>query len=133
MSYKAQTIARTVGKLNVDYFLPAIQREFVWKQDQVVRLFDSVLRGYPISSFLFWELRAENRGKWQAYEFLRGVHSDGSRNDLANTDGVKDLHLILDGQQRLTSLNVGLRGYYTLRPKYARRANKDSQTHLKLY
>lgn len=132
MSYKEQTIAKAISRLNVAYFLPAIQREFVWKQEQVVRLFDSILRGYPISSFLFWELKVENRAKWQAYRFLSEVHSDGSRNDLANTDGVADLHLILDGQQRLTSLNVGLRGFYTVRPKYARK-NKESDLHLKLY
>ena len=35
--------------------LPAIQREYVWKPSQVIRVFDSVMRGYPIGSFLFVE------------------------------------------------------------------------------
>lgn len=39
-----------------DYVLPAIQREFVWDQDRIVRLFDSLMRGYPIGSFLFWNI-----------------------------------------------------------------------------
>ncbi len=44
---------------NIDkrkYFLPAIQREFVWGADQIERLFDSLMREYPISSFLFWQV-----------------------------------------------------------------------------
>lgn len=60
MSYRSESIQITVGRLNSQYFLPAIQREFVWKQEQIVQLFDSILRGYPISSFLFWELKPEN-------------------------------------------------------------------------
>jgi catechol 2,3-dioxygenase-like lactoylglutathione lyase family enzyme len=45
------------------YFLPAIQREFVWKPEQIIELFDSIMRGYPISSFLFWQLKPETRGQ----------------------------------------------------------------------
>lgn len=59
MSYQSSTIATVVNRLNVQYFLPAIQREFVWKPEQVIRPFDSILRRYPISSFLFWELKPE--------------------------------------------------------------------------
>ena len=36
-----------------EYLLPAIQREFVWDTDDIVKLFDSLLRGYPVGSFLF--------------------------------------------------------------------------------
>ncbi len=36
-----------------EYALPAIQREFVWSQDQICALFDSLMRGYPIGAFLF--------------------------------------------------------------------------------
>jgi len=42
------------------YTLPAIQREFVWKPDQIARLFDSLLTGYPIGSFPFWAVKGEN-------------------------------------------------------------------------
>ncbi len=37
------------------YVLPAIQREFVWSDDKICALFDSLMRGYPIGSFLFWD------------------------------------------------------------------------------
>jgi len=43
-----------------DYALPAIQREFVWSAEQICMLFDSLLRGYPIGSFLFWKVAPEN-------------------------------------------------------------------------
>ena len=77
------------------YFLPAIQREFVWKPDQIVQLFDSIMRGYPISSFLFWELKPENRDKWQVYEFLEKAQHGGTHNQPASTVGVTSLSLVL--------------------------------------
>ena len=40
-----------------DYILPAIQREFVWKPEQICQLFDSLLQGYPFGTFLFWKIK----------------------------------------------------------------------------
>ena len=57
-----------------DYALPAIQREFVWGTDKVCALFDSLLRGYPIGSFLFWKVEAENSQKFVFYDFTREYH-----------------------------------------------------------
>lgn len=37
-----------------EYLLPAIQRKFVWSSEQIERLFDSIMRGYPINTFMFW-------------------------------------------------------------------------------
>ena len=50
-----------------EYVLPAIQREFVWRPEQIERLFDSLMRGYPIGSFLFWKIERETM---QAYKNL---------------------------------------------------------------
>ena len=80
-----------------------------------MQLFDSIMRGYPISSFSFWELKPENRDKWQAYEFLEKAQYGGTHNELACTDGVTNLSIVLDGQQRLTSLTIGLKGTYTIK------------------
>ena len=52
MTYAAATIATTLDRINRSLFLPAIQRPYVWESDQIVALFDSLLKGYPISSFL---------------------------------------------------------------------------------
>jgi uncharacterized protein with ParB-like and HNH nuclease domain len=39
-----------------EWVLPAIQREFVWSDGQICKLFDSMMRGYPFGTFLFWEI-----------------------------------------------------------------------------
>lgn len=112
MKYLSDTIANTLSRLNHQYFLPAIQREFVWQPDQIIRLFDSIMRNYPIGSFLFWELEPQNRDKWEFYNFIQDFKT-GMHNQLASPAGVHNLTLILDGQQRLTSLLIGLKGTYT--------------------
>lgn len=126
MSYRSEPIAVAINRMNRQYFLPAIQREFVWKPEQIVQLFDSILRGYPISSFLFWELKPENREKWQVYQFLERAQYGGTHNALASTDGVTTLSLVLDGQQRLTSLLIGLKGTYVMKKKYKRWDNPEA-------
>ena len=47
------------------YLLPAIQREVVWQVDQITRLFDSLMRDYPIGSFLFWHVDKNKTGGYQ--------------------------------------------------------------------
>ena len=96
------------------YLLPAIQREFVWSTGQIETLFDSIMRGYPISSFLFWDVNEDNIPKYQFYEFIRDYHvRDKTHNEKANVTGEKNITAILDGQQRLTSLYIGLKGSYS--------------------
>ncbi|WP_433955912.1 DUF262 domain-containing protein [Janibacter indicus] len=51
--------------------LPAIQREFVWKPSQVIRVFDSVMRGYPVGSFLSWRVSPETISKFKFYGFMK--------------------------------------------------------------
>jgi hypothetical protein len=133
MPYKSDTIATTIKKLNTQYFLPAIQREFVWNTDKIVSLFDSIMRGYPIGSFLFWELAPENKDKWQVYKFVEHASDAGKHNEPASTHGVSDATLVLDGQQRLSSLLVGLRGTYTIKVKYRRKFDPGAWVKQRLY
>ncbi len=109
--YRSDTIMTVLRQLNDTYFLPAIQREFVWKQSQVYRLFDSIMQDYPIGSFLFWQLNADNRNQWDAYQFLTEFEQLGTHNPLANLAAVPNPVLVLDGQQRLTALSLGLKGH----------------------
>ena len=92
MNYQSESIAVAISKLNRQYFLPAIQREFIWKPEQIISLFDSILRGYPISSFLFWELKDENRNNWETYKFIEDA-KQGKHNEHANTDGILQMKL----------------------------------------
>jgi uncharacterized protein with ParB-like and HNH nuclease domain len=114
MSYLNTTIRHLITeKIGRNTFLPAIQREYVWSPYQVEKLFDSLMCGYPISSFLLWRIREENKKEWISYEFIRDFDEEKPHNHEANLDGVnQDVFLVLDGQQRITSLNIGLRGSY---------------------
>lgn len=114
MAYLNTTIRDLITeKIGRNTFLPAIQREYVWNPAQVEKLFDSLMCGYPISSFLFWKIREEKKKDWISYDFIRDFDEENPHNNVANLDGVnQDIYLVLDGQQRITSLNIGLRGTY---------------------
>lgn len=113
MEYESKSIRDAIEELNRTYFLPAIQREFVWDTYRIEKLFDSIMGDYPISSFLFWKVKEENKKDWDSYEFIRNFDQEDPHNVAAVFSGVnKDIYLILDGQQRLTSLNIGLKGSY---------------------
>jgi len=117
-----------------NYLLPAIQREFVWGTEQIERLFDSLMRDYPISSFLFWEVEKQNIQKFQFYEFVRDYHErDNRHNPKANLGGESGITAILDGQQRLTSLYIGLKGTYSLKLPRKRWDNASAFPKRKLY
>ncbi|WFE99603.1 DUF262 domain-containing protein [Micromonospora sp. WMMD964] len=131
----AITIADAVQKIQRrELVLPAIQRSFVWNDDQMCRLFDSILRGYPIGSFLSWKVQAETSAQFKFYEFMREYHEKDSRHsrelDLPSGQAVV---AVLDGQQRLTSLNMALRGSYASRVRYGRRDQAKSFPRRKLY
>jgi hypothetical protein len=113
MEYRPVRIRDLIRDVNHDLYLPAIQREFVWGPEQVARLFDSVMADFPIGSFLFWKLRAEKKDEWPIYEFIRDFDKEAPHNPGANLAGItSDLRLVLDGQQRITSLFIGLKGSY---------------------
>ncbi len=82
--------------------LPDIQRPFVWKDTQVRDLFDSMYKGYPVGYFLFW-----------ANANIEGTKGIGTAS--------KQKHptlLIVDGQQRLTSLYAVVKGQEVIRENY---------------
>lgn len=131
--FKDISIKDVMEEINVSYFLPDIQREYVWldnaKERKIEQLFDSIMRDYPIGSFLFWKLKTADvetdksmkgsteKLNFQLYKFLedydvRNVHNE--KVDISKINS-NDLHIVLDGQQRLTSLYIGLRGSRTLK------------------
>jgi hypothetical protein len=117
-----------------EYVLPAIQREFVWSAAQIVRLFDSIMRGYPIGSFLFWKVERERCQRYKFYEFLSRYHQrDARHNPDADLTGDESVTAVLDGQQRLTSLYIGLRGSYAYKTRNKRWNNNRAFPERKLY
>ncbi|GAA9705941.1 DUF262 domain-containing protein [Helicobacter pylori] len=143
------SIKNVVDELNVRYFLPDIQREYVWlkKADEkkIEQLFDSILRGYPIGSFLFWKLQKEdiaksdeqdeNKLNFQLYQFITNYDERKPHNEKIRIEQITrdDLSIVLDGQQRLTSLYIGLKGTRTLRRKYAKKNNPNDYEEKRLY
>lgn len=100
------TINEVISKIHSKkYLLPSIQREFVWDTNQIMMLFDSLMRDYPINAFLFWEVEKENLNEFMFYEFLRDYHQvKNFHNEKADLKGNESIIAVLDGQQRLTSL-----------------------------
>lgn len=86
-------------------WLPNIQRNFVWSEEQMTRLFDSILREYPISTLLIWKTKSDTPRR-RFVDHYRRAHDHG---DFVPAD-IQPKLLVLDGQQRLQSLFIGLMG-----------------------
>ena len=128
MSYQAPvTIAATLGQIERhEIVLPAIQREFVWQPEQIYNLFDSLMQGYPFGTFLYWKVNHEHNNHYQFYDFVLNYHErDRPHCPKIGQMPNRDVVAVLDGQQRLTALNIGLRG--SLARKLPRKHwNKDN-------
>jgi uncharacterized protein with ParB-like and HNH nuclease domain len=130
------TIAQAIDNIERNfYLLPAIQREFVWKPHQIEQLFDSIMRNYPIHSFLFWNVEGGTKSQYRFYSFLREYVQDfKTHNPEFNTVGTNDFVAVLDGQQRLTALYIGLKGSYAQKkPKAWRTYTEDNYPTKYLY
>ena len=80
--------------------IPQFQREFVWDKKRVIKLLESIYREYPIGSFFFWDAPRKY------YDFYRDI----AELNLPKPDKYEKIVFILDGQQRLTSLYVTIKG-----------------------
>lgn len=80
-----------VGRGNIK--IPNFQRDYVWKDEQIVSLLDSIYRGYPVGSLLLWSTKEKLAHERDVGGFM-----------LPNTDEDYPVHYVLDGQQRLTTL-----------------------------
>lgn len=122
------TIKDAIDKIHSRQFLlPAIQRKFTWSSSQIEMLFDSILRGYPINSFMLWKISdSKIKSGYKFYEFLTTYREFFAENNKdIDTKGVPDFEAVIDGQQRLTSLYIGLRGTYAY--KMPRKWWKDTE------
>ncbi|MBL1352294.1 MAG: DUF262 domain-containing protein [Zetaproteobacteria bacterium] len=102
------------------FWLPNIQRNFVWKEDQTERLFDSLMRDYPIGTLLVWKTKSEIKHR----TFVANYKNNGDYKNNSNfthfyvPENNKCKLLVLDGQQRLQSLFIGLCGSYNEKELY---------------
>ncbi len=112
--YPPVTIASIIQKIEYQsLLLPAIQREFVWNHNEVEVLFDSLIRDYPIGSLLLWKVNGENKKSHRFYSILKKFREKYRTHcEEVSTLTVPDFEAVLDGQQRLTALYLGLKGSY---------------------
>lgn len=87
--------------------IPQFQRDFVWPKAMSARLLDSIIKGYPIGTFILWSTQ----------ERLRSIRNLGGI-DLPDTPVGNAVKYVLDGQQRLTSLFVVLNGLKLYREEH---------------
>lgn len=149
-NYNDRTIKEIVEEINVSYFLPDIQREYVWldktTEKKIEQLFDSIIRNYPIGSFLFWQLRKtdietekhiqtnSDKLSFQLYKFIEDYDPRNPHNEKIDISKVNsnNLNIVLDGQQRLTSLFIGLKGSRTFKKPKSKEQFEEKKLYLNL-
>jgi hypothetical protein len=119
MANHTATIRKFVGFLNNPseqggFWLPNIQRPFVWKEEQIERIYDSILREYPIGTLLVWKTKSGIRRR----KFIDNFHENVRLPDYYIPEDTDPKMMVLDGQQRLQSLFIGLKGSYDKKELY---------------
>lgn len=99
---------------NGGFWLPNIQRPFVWSEAQIEKLFDSIMREYPISTLLVWRTKAAVKHR----KFIADWKDTIKVSDAYVMQNSDAKGMVLDGQQRLQSLIIGLAGSYNGRELY---------------
>lgn len=114
--------------------VPDFQRDYVWlknkKCDKIEALFDSLMKGFPIGNILSWEIDNPQNQNLRLNGILRyyqdSIHTQCPPiNNLSNC-----VEAVIDGQQRLTSLFIGLKGYYETKVGYSNTLNSYIRKYL---
>lgn len=118
--------------------LPAIQRKYVWNEGRITALFDSIMRGYPIGTMLFWKITRQNQPECTFYNFICNYSEKDNYNNESvisplKITGLPFFFLALDGQQRLTSLYIALCGSLEVKKPYAHKGTKNAFVKKELY
>ena len=113
--YTSDNIANLIKKINEGrVILPSMQRNFVWPEEKVYHLFDSLMRDYPIGTFLFWDIDSTTFQQYVFNVFIKDIDEEKGklqRGKVASAS-FSDYVAVLDGQQRITSIYVGITGKY---------------------
>jgi uncharacterized protein with ParB-like and HNH nuclease domain len=135
MAYKSKSIKNILEEIESSkVYLPALQRKFVWDKPQIELLFDSIIRNFPIGTFLFWNLNREVANNYVFYEFLKEYDQRHPYNNRKIGSFLNpEITGVLDGQQRLSSIYIGLQGTHTEKAPYMRWSNDKAYRKSCLY
>lgn len=138
------SIKNVLEQLNETIFLPDIQRELDWfKKGQIGKitdLFDSLMKEYPIGVFFEWQRKGNDLQEKNTVleRFTCDYDQDNPNNISFEAKNEKSfeinvpIHLILDGQQRLTALYVGFKGSLTVKDKRKKNPRIKKELYLDL-
>lgn len=139
MEYKTISIREVIKKINnKEMYLPEIQRGFVWKEKQVEKLFESIFVGYPIGSLLFWETTKKDiiNNNLVLYDFIKDFHERDNKDNKKSSaiaSNYTNYYIVLDGQQRLSALYIGLQGSLAYKLPYLWWSSDSAFPQKKLY
>lgn len=132
----AETIKSVIEKIDTrEWILPSIQRRFVWDTDRIENLFDSIMQGYPIGTLMVWKVTSkETIKKIGFYNFLQDYQERWAETCTDYKPSSEIVYSVIDGQQRLNSLYIGLKGSYAEKlPRRKWRSAYDSSIQPKKY
>ncbi|KII76126.1 DUF262 domain-containing protein [Vibrio renipiscarius] len=117
MAYKTTSLGQAVLRASAydnSYLLPAMQRPYVWEKSDAIKLFNSIYKGFPIGTSLLWETKSSGDRKLGANRVYKIPFAKTESNHLYEmpVQEGQDITLVLDGQQRLTTMNIALNGYW---------------------
>jgi len=118
-----QRIWDVVRALEDEYRLPSIQRSFVWEENRIAKLADSLMNDYPIGSMLVWRPPSSLRIRTRRFvrQYWSGMHLISEDEPISEST-----YLVLDGQQRLQSLYLTFFGQYDGKHMYFK-TNSDPE------
>lgn len=136
--YKKMSIKEAVEEIERGHlFLPAIQRHFVWTPNKIINLFDSIMLRYPIGTFLFWTVSKDyiNEKKYSIYRFIQNYNErDNYLNERVGNPitHVSEITAVLDGQQRISSMYMALKGSIAFRKPKTKNTYPEKLLYLNL-
>jgi uncharacterized protein DUF262 len=115
-----QRICDVLQRLDQGKFrLPNIQRGYEWDPQRVLKLFDSIMNGYPIGAIMIWQPPAQAAADIRTRRFIKDyVDTHDYLTDAPHAMDAQEPLFVLDGQQRLQSLYLGVYGSYNGRRVY---------------
>lgn len=124
-TWESKTVSDTIKEIDSDIFvLPIIQRRLVWNEEKIELIFDTLLKGNSFGGIMVLEEERGNEALFEHREF--SLNGSLVKSKKASHNLHYDQYFVIDGQQRLQSFYLGLKGsykgkllYYNLNSNYA--------------